>query len=90
MQYPTLTTHLPKPPVSSQITRQGESGVFPDTKYVVFLQPPIPNTQQAAQYPLSLDTISVELVPMPQIEVSRLPRLQIPAMCSRVIMFLNK
>ena len=85
-----LYSPLPKPHMGPQITWEGESGFFPDTKYVVFLQPPIPNTQQAAQYPLSLDTISVELVPMPQIEVSRLPRLQIPAMCSRVIMFLNK
>ena len=51
---------------------------------------PIPNTQQATQCPLTLDTISVELVLMPQVEVSRLPRLQMPAMCSRVVMFLNK
>ena len=51
---------------------------------------PIPNTQQAAQCPLTLDAISVELVPIPQVEVSRLPRLLTPAKCSWVIKFLNK
>ena len=34
---------------------------------------PIPNTQQATQCPLTLDTISVELVLMPQVEVWRSP-----------------
>ena len=51
---------------------------------------PIPNTQQAAQCPLTLDTISGELVLMPQVEVSSLPRLLMPAKCSWVIKFLNK
>ena len=73
MQYPTLTTHLPKPPVSSQITRQGESGVFPDCKNMVSAPNPS-NSGYPVGAPLSIDsdTISVELVPMPQVEVSRL------------------
>ena len=43
---------------------------------MVFPQSSIPNTQQATQCPLTLVTIAVELVPMPQVEVSRLPRLR--------------
>ena len=40
--------------------------------------------------PLISDTVSVESGPMPHIEVSRIPWLQRPAMCSWVIMLLTK
>ena len=51
---------------------------------------PIPNTQQASHCPLISDTVSVESGPMPHVEVSRMPWLQRPAMCSWVIMLLTK
>ena len=46
-----------------QITEEGESGVFPDTKYV----------EPTAQCPLTLDTISVELVLMPRLRYRDCP-----------------
>ena len=82
---------LPKPHPEPSNHRGGWVWVFSWHQIYGFSNNhPIPNTQQAAQCPLTLDTISVVLVPMPQVEVSRLPRLQMPAMCSRVVMFLNK
>ena len=51
---------------------------------------PSPNSQGAAHCNLTSDTISVELVPMPQVELSRLLWLQMPAMWTHVIMFLTK
>ena len=54
MQCPTLTTQLPKPHVSPQITRQGESGVFSDCKDMVSAPTPS-NSQYLVGAPLSID-----------------------------------
>ena len=50
-----------------------------------------PNHSQGAEHcQLTSDTISVELVPMPQVELSTLSWLQMPAMWSCLIMLLTK
>ena len=54
MQCPTPTTHLPKPHVSPQITRQGESGVFSDCNDMVSAPTPS-NSQYLVGAPLSID-----------------------------------
>jgi len=48
---------------------------------------PIPNSRGADDCQLTSDTISVELVPMPQVELWRLFWLQMPAMWTHIIMF---
>ena len=80
-----LYSPLPKPYMGPQITAEGESGFFPDINHVVFYtNHPIPNSQGADHCQLTSDTISVECVPMPQVELSRLLWLQMPVMWSRV------
>ena len=50
-----------------------------------------PNHSQGSEHcQLTSDTISVELVPMPHVELSTLPWLQMPATCSWLIMCLDK
>ena len=51
---------------------------------------PMPHTQWGALCQLISETISMELVLMPQAEVSRPPILQMPATCSWLIMCLDK
>lgn len=54
MQGPTLTTSLPKPHVSPQITRQGESGGFPDCKDMISALTSS-NSRYPVGTPLSID-----------------------------------
>ena len=54
VQCPTFTTHLPKPHVSPQIIKQGESGVFPDCKDMVST-PITSNSRYPVGTPLSID-----------------------------------
>ena len=71
-----LYSPLPKPCMSPQITGEGGSGIIPDTQYMVF-PPTIQTSSQGTDHcQLTSDTISVELVTMPQVEIPRLPWLQ--------------
>ena len=54
MQCPSLTTHLPKPHVSPQITRHGESGILSDCKDMVSAPTPS-NSLYPVGAPLSVD-----------------------------------
>ena len=66
-------------------------GFFLTAKIWFLHQPhPIPYTQWAPHCQLTSDTISLELMPMPQVEVSRLSWLQMPPMWFESLILLTK
>ena len=75
--------------MSPQITGEGGSGILLTPNTWFFHQSSKPQARVRACQ-LTSDTISVELVPMPQVELSTLPWLQMPAMWSCLIMLLTK
>ena len=82
VQCPTFTTHSSPSLTWALKSQRTVSLGFFLTPNMLFLHQhhPIPNTNRAALCPLTSDTMSVELVPMPQVEGSRLSWLQTPDM----------
>ena len=82
VQCPTFTTHSSPSLTWALKSQRTVSLGFFLTPNMLFLHQhhPVPNTNRAALCPLTSDTMSVELVPMPQVEGSRLSWLQTPDM----------
>ena len=89
---PTFTTHLSLSLMWALKSQGRVNLVFFLTWNTWFLHKhhPIPNTQGVNHSQLTSDTVSVELVLIPQVEGSILSWLQMSAMCSRVTRALDQ